>query len=615
MSALPGEAGVPATQSPANAGSSFRRSPAWTRVALAAAAYLLLDAALTWPLALRLDSTLFGDFGDTRAQAWGIWANANGLVGDGANPLLAAPFGAPTGNIVRQPLSQWPLLLLAKAWNEIAAINIFVLLSFPLTATATFVLLQRLVRDGHAAFIGGLAFGFCPAAVMHVAGGHAEYGLNAFVPLLLLAFFHNRSRRTAASAAWAGLAFAGVALTSLYIGYFAAYLVVLFAIFDFATSTAADRGVIARNYVLCAAVAALVLLPFQFAALWEQLTASREALLKAGRAREFDNLSVFAARFSEYLVPSIDHPVLGPRFEDFVRNNLHGSNVFEQTLYLGTVPLGLLVVGIILAIRGDFEPELRRLFLFFAAAAFFMYLLSLPPTLAEGIPTVSYFAHMVVPMFRVYARAGILVNLLVACAAAVVIAHLGSRVPPRRHLAITAVLAVALAFELWSVPPAYALPVNQPPAVYRWLAGEPGDIIVAEYPMVAFDEAAFYDYPFWQRVHRKRLVNGATPDNVPAWELYEKARDLGNPQTPSLLRSAGVKYVIVHKKMYREGPIPAALKRYYPPERAALTFNGGVPPPIPSGLEPHKSFGSDLVFVVTETQGPRRAERGSAYMR
>jgi hypothetical protein len=151
-------------------------------------------------------------------------------------------------------------------------------------------------------------------------------------------------------------------------------------------------------------------------------------------------------------------------------------------------------------------------------------------------------------------------------------------------------------FEYWSVPPSYAMPVDSP-RVYEWLSKQPADAIVAEYPMVRFDEASYYSFPYWQRLHQKRLVNGASPDNAQAWDFYLKVRDLSDPGTAPLLKSSGVKYVIVHKAMYREGPIPEALKRYYPPARAALSF-GGDPGAMPQGLRLHAAFGNDRVFVL-----------------
>lgn len=82
-----------------------------------------------------------------------------------------------------------------------------------------------------------------------------------------------------------------------------------------------------------------------------------------------------------------------------------------------------------------------------------------------------------------------------------------------------------------------------------------------------------------------------------AWGFCQKVRDLSERKTPALLKAAGVEYVIVHKGIYKEGPIPPPLRRYHPPSRAALAF-GEAPAAISAGLRLHKVFGNDLVFVL-----------------
>lgn len=564
---------------------------------VAAAIYSLSSVLLTWPLVLDFSGLLFGDYGDMRGRAWGLWAKTRGLLDPPVSHLLAAPFGFVPPRVVSQPLSEGPLLLATRLWNEIAALNGLAIVSLPLTATATFFFLQRMLRSNWAAFLGGLAFGFCPAAVMQVVGGHGEYAMNLFVPLFLLALFRHRARRTLASAALVACAFAAITLYSLYIGYFAAFLGLFFAAFDYLAASRIERSSVMRGYASSAALAAMFIIPFQLQALRQLLVTSTEANVKAGYIRSFTDLYAFSARFWEYLLPSPDHPVLGRFVGDLVRANLHGSNVFEQTLYLGATPLALVATGIAFLLRRRFDEDLRTLFLFFSAGAVWMFYLSMPPRIGDTVPTISYFAYDVAPMFRVYARAGILAALMVACAAAVMMAQISRRMAPKRFALLASALCATLAFEFWSVPPFLAMPIEKAPAVYEWLASQPAGTVVAEYPMARFDEAAFYTFSFWQRVHRKQLVNGASPDNEPAWDFYLKVRDLEDRRTPGLLKSAGVTYVIVHTTMYAEGPIPAPLKRYYDARAGALTF--GDPPPLtPIGLSLHARFGDDLVYRV-----------------
>jgi hypothetical protein len=564
-------------------------------------AYVLLSMLLTWPLIFQLDSVLFGDYGDARGVLWWLWAKTNGLLDAPTNQLIAAPFGIPVASGFSTPVSEWLSIILARLSNEIVAYNLYVLLAFPLTAIATYFLLDRLLRNIFAAFVGGLIFGFCPAVVMQAAGGHAAFAFNAFIPLFLLALFYNRSQRTHFSAFYVAASFALITLTALYSGYFAIYIAIFFVVFDLLNSKGEDKHAIFWNYLYGAIFAIGLILPFVYKAIYQQIVLVSDALAKTGQIRDFNELVVYSSRPWEFFIPSIDHPILGDFIYEFARAHLHGSNTPEQTLYLGLVPIGILLTGIVLVVRGKFKVDHRTYFLFFAFGALWVYFLSLPPLISIGsvnVPTVSYFAYYVAPMFRVYARFGIFVNFFVACAAAVVLTHLYQRMTRVRYYTMLAVLLPLLVFEYWSVPPGYALAVDRPPEVYQWLAIQPVDVIVAEYPMTSSDESAFYTYLFWQRIHKKKLVNGASPDNARAWALFEKVKDLDNPATPTLLKAMGVKYVIVHTKMYAEGPIPEPIKRYFPVPVSSSTYNGGNMPSVPFPLKLSKTFGTDMVFSL-----------------
>jgi hypothetical protein len=343
----------------------------------------------------------------------------------------------------------------------------------------------------------------------------------------------------------------------------------------------------------------LLVVPIELPALRELLTAPHDVVVRAGHVRDFRDLFIFSARPLDYLLPSIDHPLLGRFVEPFMRANLHGSNAFEQTLYVGMTPLALLVAGHVLVFRRAMVAADHRLFLFFATGALWMFFISLPPQVGSGLPTPSYFAYAVAPMFRVYARAGMMVTLFVGCAAAVVLAHWRRTLPPGRFAALALASSALLAFEYAGAPSArwHAEPV---PEVYRWLAQQPRETLVAEYPMMAADEAAFYSYPYWQRVHRKPMVNGAAPRNAQAWSLYEAVRDLSAPGTATRLRAVGVTYVIVHDAMFAEGPIPRAIKRYYAPHDAAQSYAASRPVVVPEGFVVQRRFGSDAVLTLRE---------------
>jgi len=81
--------------------------------------------------------------------------------------------------------------------------------------------------------------------------------------------------------------------------------------------------------------------------------------------------------------------------------------------------------------------------------------------------------------------------------------------------------------------------------------------------MMRSDEVNFYTYLYYQRVHKKKLVNGASP-GTKAWDFFKKVNNISNPRTKNI---------------------------------SELTYNNGNFPIIPYGLELYKDFGKDKVYI------------------
>jgi len=568
--------------------------------AAAFAVYFCFSVFLTWPLVLAPGSVLLGGPGDAAGTVWTLWS---GFISTSATNMLGAPYGFVLPRTFSQPVADFLMTSMASLFGAVPGYNLLVLASFPLTALAAFLCLRSLVKNGLAAFFGGLVFGFAPPALAHGAGGHLNFSLNIFVPLLVLALIRNGEKRTFLSAALVGAAFALVTLTSIYMGYFCAFACLAFAAFDlFIWKRSGQVFFLNRailNYLVVAFFAALFILPFEYKALVEMFSGSRTQLVQTGRVRDLGALVVYSVRMWEYFLPSIDHPVLGRIFEGFIGTHLHGSNTTEQTLYLGLAPLGLFFAGLGLFFRNKFSPERRFYFLFFAIAAAFMVIMSFPPYIPLGpvkIPLIGYFTHKIAPMFRVYSRFGILVNFFVACGAAVTLAHLAGVMSKTRFYALAGALTALLLFEYRGIPHNYGMQVKPPPPVYEWLAAEPGDFIVAEYPMMPNDEAGFYTYMLWQTFHHKRLVNGTSPILKESWDFFQKVNYPSDLKTLEILRKAGVKYLIVHPELYAS--IPPELTKHFSKDRTEKTYNNNVPPPVLKKLKPYKVFGQVSVYKL-----------------
>jgi hypothetical protein len=513
--------------------------------------------------------------------------------------LLAVPFNKAVISSGSIPVLRLIMDIPTAFFGEIVAHNIVILLSFSLTSFTSYLLIYYLLRRSLPAFVGGLIFGFCPGVVMSAVAGHLSFTFNMFIPLFLLALFNNSKKRTLVSAFYVALSYALLTLTSLYFGFFSLFIALLFVIYDYLTSKDCIPKRLLFNYIFAALIAFVMIIPFQFEIILHIISTSHVELATTGRIHEYKRLISSAASVLDYLLPSIDHPVLGRFIGDMIGIHLQSGNLFARTLYLGFTPLLLSLAGFFLWSKRHYSLESRRYFLFFSAGAVLMIFFSLPPFIYWGyikVPTLSHFMYGIAPMFRVYARFGILANLFMAVTAAVVLSELSDRIEKAKYVLLLTALLPALIFEYWSVPPYYAKDVSETPAVYQWLAGEPDDTIIAEYPMMEYNKASFYTYLFWQRIHRKRMVNGAAPLNKEAWDFYQQVKDLSSDETPQLLRTAGVRYIIIHKKIYQDGDIPEPLKRYHPAVFSKMQYNGGKVPMHTLLNKPFKVFGDDSVY-------------------
>lgn len=561
--------------------------------------YFLIAILLTWPMILVLNTHSLGDYADTRGGIWDFWVKSKNLIENNTYGLIGAPFGVPVATL-SQPVTEYFTIILSKILNEIAGHSLFIFFSFVFSAYTQYWVLLSFTKNNFASFIGGFIFGFAPAAVLQSIGGHSAFAFNIFISLFFHALFYNRRNRTYLSAFYVGVSFAGITLTSLYFGYFCIYLGLFFIAFDFLTCGRENKNKICMNYMCGALSATVLVLPFIYQDLLIQVNSTSNTLLSQGKIRDFNELAVYSARLWEYLVPSIDHPILGAYLERFVQLNLHGSNVPEQTLYLGFVPMCLFITGTFLVAQKKLNKIHRNYYLFFAFGVLLMVFLSLPPLLKFGyieVPTLSYFAYKLVPMFRVYSRFGILVIFFLSSAVAIVLTHLKS-MPSNKYYLMILLLMPILFFEYWSISPNQIYNVSNPPEVYKWLASQKEDFLIVEYPMMLPQEVSFSNYLFWQRIHKKKMVNGASPGQTEAWQFFQKIKDISDPTTPILLNSVGVKYVLIHKQVYRDGPISSPIKRYFNTTIATANYNDGKTPPLPTNLKLVKSFGDDLVFAI-----------------
>ncbi len=362
-----------------------------------------------------------------------------------------------------QPVTDVVGWLLARALDPVAAYNVVILATFPLTAAATY-LLARYVRLPHfAALAAALFFAFAPVHVAHAAY-HPHIAQVQWLPLYLLALFAMVDRPSPWRALGLAGAIAALALSSFYLGLIG-MVVTPVALAGYWWASPRGPHPMAALWQTAAVLAAVGTAGLALAAM------AVPEVLRDASAYAFQSAEVplYSARWWAYFTPSVTHPVMGPAAAGtFARAGITFELV-EQQIYLGLALLALAALAGAGAVLGWQTPPDRRPVILWWALAATAALVSIGPvtgacTAGSWAPACQVYA--VAPMFRAYARFAIVTHLAMALAAGAGMALLARR-SRRGRLAAAALVAVAaLEYVPLPAPARDVLPTEG----HRWLA-------------------------------------------------------------------------------------------------------------------------------------------------
>ena len=498
--------------------------------------YAAIAVVVTWPLGRRLGSAVIGDpssdMGGTVGWLWTLGREGGYHVfGTTDRALTGAPLGWTQGNALNLQwlLSYYPAYLASRVWDEVVAYNLTVLSGLAFSSVAMYVLARRLGCSPLVAGWAGLVYLLFPWHIWRVNVGHASLVHLEVLPILFIGLDAWVRRPSTGRAALVGLATAACWLAS---GYWGAMAVIGAVAFGLAASLVRTRaegfgraasglGVLTLGVLLGTIAIALLSLP--------------------GRAeggttipRELEDLSVYGARPAELLVPAADNPILGDATSS-LRPGQHGSHVAETTLFLGWLTFVLAAVWLVFVLLRARTVERPRVTttagLVGALVAGLAFAAPSPIGIGGGrlfTWTPSWFLFQVLPEVRVPSRFLALIATVVVALAALGLQLARDRVTRRTTDASgifgVAVVAAAVAtsvVELWPTV-GDETEAGRLPAVYAAVERSPAGVL-AEYPM---DEGS--DYRFWQRLHRRPLLNGAGLGSA----ADDVARSLVDPSAP-----------------------------------------------------------------------------------
>ena len=526
----------------------------------------MLAAVALSPIVLRPGQVLcaYDHPGDAMISIWSTWVRLGADAGRWSLdrvPLVAVPDGVNFRHNPPEPALEFPQLTLARVLGEVAAFNWHLWATFPLAAATAALLLWEMTRRCSTAIIGGLLYAFAPYHVAHTV--QLSLASIQWMPLGLWAWYRLLQRPTWPRALVQAACTALIFWTTAYYGF-----LFLLASAAFLTGLLVSDPHLRRNlglvltrgiasYGLLAAVSLPWCGPFLHAAVLD-----KPGFWPMRYAFAVKHLFVYSAKPWDYLIPSIHHPWFGPLVKPFVLAHLYGSNVTEQTLYLGYASLGLCVTAIVMAAHRQASVA-RVPVMTLTALGLVSLWCSAPPLVPISpfrieqdtlltrwfIPFPSLVLHQLLPMFRVYARFGLLVGLATAGLAGIGWAALSDRLQERPALRRIVLVGIGL---ILAMEYAVALParvIDPPPPVYEWLAARPGSGIIAEYPFLPSTHAFHAEYLFYQRLHGRPMLNGGFERRVGDTDRLAFV-DLRDPAVARRLQARGVRYVVVHYDRY-----------------------------------------------------------------
>lgn len=518
--------------------------------------FVFIGIIYTFPLVFHIKSFLLGEPGDTYGVVWRMWIHNAGGASAFSCSLHTDKVNAPFGALLQMyhPVTEVAIYFVSSLFGEIFAYNLIVMLIFVLSAFTMYMLVKYLTKSHIAGLFSGIIFGFSPFAVSHAIAGHLAFGF--LMPLYVYTLFILKERKRFIYAVLSGIVLCMNCFTWLYYGYFMIFFTLCFIFYDL-IAVLKEKGDCKKfiiKWCIFLIVVLAIMIPYAF-----QILAIKGNVNEIV-SRPMKDLFTFSAKPWDYLLPSVYNPFLGKLFKPVVDSLLIGSNYAEQTLYLGFMTIIFTLYALWIWRKKSINASIISIIKFFFFTGLIMLILSAPPFVPIGKYTIengeiiskykiyfpSYLLFKIFPMFRVYSRFGVLVMLCAGVLAGIGLSEFLKNLKKYHKTAVLSVFAV-LILEFAFIPK--FIDLKNIPEVYSWLKDEPGDFIIAEYPIESNIHGLNEEYMFYQRIHNKKMFNGPV-EGGEADKIKSGTADILKANSIRTLKSLGVKYIIVHADKY-----------------------------------------------------------------
>ncbi len=538
----------------------------------------VMAAALTWPLVLRMGNQMVGQMGDNIYFVWMIGWMKKALFDLHANPFNVWFLNYPEGwNMAYTEITPAQLALampFSFIGGPVFAYNMALLLTFVLSGLGMYLWVRRMVGRTDAALIAGTLFAFAPYRFAHFLIGHLNLSGTQWFPFYFMGFFellgvgtdsntaHSQERKRGLwkPALLTGVSLGLIGLTSQYYLYMtlliSAFLAFIYLIF-------LNRGRLRQwSFWRSALIAGAAAAPLVAAAVLPYVLLNQQGGLPD---RNLGIVRMYSASPTDFLLPSTDHFIWGK----WVGSHFNREMWVEGTLYVGVTALGLAAVGFIRRKQSG-QRHLLALLLWGSLLAFVLALgtdlhwngspVSIQtPAFLSGlisrpeipIPLPGYALFLYFPFYaklRALMRFGVFVLVFVSAAAGLGAAWLLGRVRARRQPLLAALILALALLDFYPGPYTEFTQVQARP-VDLWLAQQPGNGAVAQFPFILGEDQ---DQTYNTLVHGKPFVGGFFNAFPPP--QYTRIRpvmeNFPDAQSVETLRELGVTYVLVDQRKY-----------------------------------------------------------------
>jgi len=561
--------------------------------------FAVLSIVLTYPLVGNLGSSILGAPapGDNFEYLYKVWWFKHSLLDLHVSPFFNAdmfyPFGYNVALSETTLSNTIPALPLTVCFGEVAAYNLTMLISFVLSGWGMYLLALHLTGSRVAGLLSGTIFAFCPYRMAHLGAGHLPLMGTQWLPLLFLYLGRMIVRQRKSDAFMGALFYSLGALSAWYYAYMFALAGLVYVLLR---GRPWRQYLWRRSFARCALTFAVVCLllvgPFVLPVtqLWKE----------ASRPQSLLYLDHFSASPLDFVYPNVMQPLWGTRLLKHYAQNV------ENMLYLGLVPLALVVVAlwhqrdkartafawlsaifgvlalgttlhwmnapVYIPVPGWFEHIfttgigfLTKRLAFYPISSY-----SLRVGGAVYLPLPTLLLYLFLPFFsamRVWSRFGLITMLGVSVLAGCGLQRLLQKRPQvdiltvrsvrwgvgarsRPALLVATVLFALVVLEFAVFPYALGWCSVQPRPVDAWLASQEEDFSIMEFPVVAAMSGRSL---YAMRTHGKKVAFGYGTFFPRAFNEQRGVLDsFPSEESIALLKHWAVRYVLVRSRSYGE---------------------------------------------------------------